>query len=172
MTNTMHWGKFVDSETPVTGVISQNKLNWDAIGDIICTECEKATNEINEMKFCPDCAGKGEIKDDLFTCSECGGEIDIQAAIEEIECDDHGGLVGDWKRNSDGIYEPDKENGEWAGILSSSSFNDVSVIWSKTIKKGVALCSPCAPGCATIESTGEYSCYDLPEWAKYSPEEM
>lgn len=168
MTIVNHWGRTVNSDEPVAGVISQNRLEWNAV-EVNCTVCEKAVNEIETMTDCPDCGAKGEIKDNLFKCPECTGEIDIQEALEEIVCDDHGGLIGDWIRNEKGEYSPDK-NGEFAAELTTSNFNDVIVHWSKTVKTGVALCSPCIPGAASIESEGNFTCYDLPEWAKYSPE--
>lgn len=148
MTTQMHYGKWVDSETPVPGVISQNKLNWDCI-DETCLDCEEYIEEVNN--------------DDTLT------EDEKSDKLEYLECVDHVKIIGDWKKDEDGKYIPD-EDGEFAAILSSSSFNDCTVIWSKTIKTGVNLCSPCAPGQASIESDGKYSCYDLPEYMKYKEE--
>jgi hypothetical protein len=157
MTLTNHWGKWVDSEIPVPGVISQNRLNWEYIDDEICLDCAEIVNEI--MDKSPD-------EDSIYECIT----DEMQDELDSIECFDHTKLIGDWKIQEDGKYTPD-ENGEFAAVLSSSTFNDCTVVWSKFIKNNVALCSPCAPGQASIESHGEYSCYDLPEYLKYKEDE-
>jgi hypothetical protein len=151
MTQINHWGKWVDSEIPVPGVISQNRLNWEYIDDEICLDCEEIYEDIEN--------------DDTLDEDEKEHEAD------NVECFDHIKIFGDWILDTKtGQYTPD-ENGEFAAVLSSSTFNDCTVVWSKFIKKNVALCSPCAPGQASIESHGEYSCYDLPEYLKYKEDE-
>jgi hypothetical protein len=150
MTTTNHYGVWIDSEIPVPGVISQNRLNWEYIDDEICLDCEEIFADIE--------------------ADEQLDEEDKEHEYEMVECFDHAKIIGDWKKDEDGKYIPD-ENGEFAAVLSSSTFNDCTVVWSKFIKKNVALCSPCAPGQASIESHGEYSCYDLPEYLKYEEED-
>jgi hypothetical protein len=158
MTLTNHWGKWIDSEIPVPGVISQNRLNWEYIDDEICLDCKDIYEDIHKEQQECSCDGEG--------CDLCEHLVD---ELDNVECFDHVKIIGDWKKGEDGQYTPD-ENGEFAAVLSSSTFNDCTVVWSKFIKKNVALCSPCAPGQASIESHGEYSCYDLPEYLKYKEE--
>lgn len=136
MTTVNHWGKWVDSETPVTGVLSNNRLNWEGV-DEICLTCEEWTREINR---------------------KYRSEEKRQNAYDQMECDSsHDKIFGDWKKDRKGIYHPDK-NGEFAAILRE----DVTqIVYSKTTARG-ALCSPCYPGQVDLDSTGEFLAYTLP----------
>ena len=52
-------------------------------------------------------------------------------------------LYGDWKQDSDGLWEPNR-SGEYAAI-HNVNYNTVQVIWSKFVRYGI-MCSPCYPG--------------------------
>jgi len=161
MTTKNHYGIIVDSNKPVPGIISQNKINWEYIDDIKCLTCEEWFKEIEDSQDCEECEA---LLDDDGICPECGW--DKQNLYDDVECDaDHEKIIGDWIKDNNGLYIPDEENGEFAGILSSSSFNDVTVVWSKFIKENVELCSPCAPGQASMDSHGESKCYTLPNYS-------
>ena len=168
MTIKNHYGIIVNSDEPVAGVISQNLINWEYIDDVQCLSCEEWYKEIENSDDCQECEYFPLDEDGV--CPECGW--DKQELYDNVECDaDHEKIIGDWIKNDDGLYVPDKENGEFAAVLSSSSFNDVTVIWSKFIKENVSLCSPCAPGQASIDSNGEFKCYTLPEYLIYKDDE-
>ena len=165
MTIQNHYGVFVNSDEPVPGVISQNSLAWEFMDEPKCLTCEEWFKEIEDSQDCEECEA---MLDDDGICPECGWEK--QNLYDDVECSpDHEKIVGDWIKNEEGLYIPD-ENGEFAGVLSSSSFNDITVVWSKFIKENVALCSPCAPGQASIDSVGKFKCYTLPEYLFYKEE--
>lgn len=130
---TNHYGIYVNSDVPVTGVYSVHDIDWSWISDEICLDCIEA--EKND----PDC------------------EYDI-------ECDSsHTRLIGDWKQNDDGLWEPDKE-GEYAAIERETV---VQVVWSKYLTSG-HLCSPCYPGQVDVhvdemDEPGPYKAYAMPE---------
>ncbi len=140
-----HWGKWVNSEEPVTGVISNNSIAWEFIDDEICLDCEQAFKEF---------------EDGTHTCED--GE---DCTCEDfIECDSsHDKIIGDWILDTKtGQYEPDK-NGEFAAIVREC---ETQIVFSKYTKRG-ALCSPCFPGQVDLDSSGEFLGYDLPKELKY-----
>lgn len=155
MTMQNHWGVWVDSEVPVPGVVSANLINWEYLDNEICLDCEQIYAEIDREH--EENGGSGE--EENFR------------DYDEVECFDHTKLFGDWIKDEEGKYIPDKENGEFAAVYTQGSFNDFTVIWSKFIKKNVALCSPCAPGCGSIDSNGSFSCYELPPYLYYNRDE-
>jgi hypothetical protein len=131
---TNHYGKWVNSEEPVTGVIQNNNVEWlmDEIrgNDTIDLDYEEYIKDLSEEE------------------------------IEEI--DDWDGsestlLIGDWKKDEQGLYEPDKE-GEYSAIVNEST---TQVVWSKFTKR-CALCSPCYPGQGDLDTPGEWLAYTLP----------
>jgi hypothetical protein len=157
MTTVNHWGKNVDTEKPVCGVISSNKINWEFVDNEICPTCEKWEREIQELKYCPKCDThlfRGECLECLWTKEE---------EYESMECDDHEKLIGDWILDTKThLYDVDK-NGEFAAIVTDSTFNCVQVIWSKfTARHGLA--SICFPGQCDADSDGEFLCYVLPPY--------
>jgi hypothetical protein len=84
-----HWGKWVDSEDAITGVIQNNNVEFlsEDIYKGIDLDYEKYVKEH------PD-------------------EEDI-----DWESDNDTYIIGSWKKGEDGKYEPDKENGEYAAIV-------------------------------------------------------
>ena len=132
-----HYGVIVDSENPLTGVLNSNSVAWDAFS----------------MDY------------DCLTCEEIIDESDDPDDLDWLECDSsHTRIHGDWiKDTKTGLYEPDK-TGEFAMIENEST---IQIVWSKTIKLNVGLCSPCHPGQADLDSTGDFKAYTLPSWAFY-----
>jgi len=134
-----HYGKYVSEEIPTTGVRNNNNITWlwDEVdsGNSICLTCEDCQIE-----------NKNEIAEDENFCDCC-----------EIMKDY---LIGSWLKDAEGLYYPD-ESGNYAAIVRTDS-NVTQVVFSKTIKK-CALCSPCYPGQADLDSNGNFSAYDLPD---------
>lgn len=162
MTTINHWGLFVDSEVPVTGVYSTNRINWEYLEDDICLNCNDYIDEINAIQDCPECEA---LLDEDGICQECGWNKERQ--FDFIECDSsHEKLVGDWKL-VDGLYEANKKEGEFAGILREST---IQVVWSKFVKRG-GMCSPCFPGQVNADASGEFSYFALPEEIIYKYDE-
>ena len=66
-------------------------------------------------------------------------------------------LIGGWKKNKDGLYEPDKES-EYSAIVGEIYGQ---VVWSKHVKQ-CRICSPCFPGQGNLDSEGDFDTYALP----------
>ena len=150
---------------PITGVISSNKVAWEFVDNEICPTCEEIEEEIMKCDTCPECGGDLlQISPDYVECEECLEEYDMDGNLERIECSDHTKLIGDWIKDADGLYAPD-EKGEFAAIVTSSSFNCVQVVWSKWTTNVRAMCSPCFPGQADLDSgEGNIVAYTLPDY--------
>ena len=164
---TNHWGIYVDSETPTTGVIGVNELNMEFI--------------IDDMYYHGgiDLSYEGAL--DELAKSFVGKSIDEIDRIRE-DFDEHWEsspddewLIGDWIKDEDGFYIHDP-NGEFAAIVRSDV---VQVVFSKTIKRVRSLCSPCYPGQAdlcldgmidTNQPDSGYLCFSLPDDYFYRPE--
>lgn len=149
---------------PITGVTSIHKTNYDWVE--ICLVCDPFFDYF-DRNICPDCMMETleEVDEDsdFKICSECKAEFQT----DFMECDDHEKLIGDWKSSykKDGSiqYEPD-ENGEFSAIVNSSSFSTIQVVLSKWTTKVRAMCSPCFPGQADLDSgAGDILCYTLPD---------
>lgn len=130
-----HWGIQVDSEIPITGVETNNRIEF-------LTDEIYSSNSIN-LTF------ETWVKEE-------------RPSIEEQEdyewSNDQTFLIGSWKKDSDGLYIPD-QTGEYSAIVGEIY---TQVVWSRTTKK-CALCSPCYPGQADLDSTGEFLAYCLPD---------
>src|SRR4030065_1861291 len=89
-----HWGKWVSSNVPITGVLSTNDIAWEFVNDEICLTCEEIINEIDN--------------DDSID--------DKDREYEFVECDSsHTRIFGDWITGDDGLYDYDPI-GEFAAI--------------------------------------------------------
>jgi hypothetical protein len=143
MTTVNHWGKLVNSENPVTGVLSSNSLAWEFVNDDICLTCEGIISEIES--------------------DESLSDEDKQNELEFMECDSsHDKIMGNWLKDEEGKYYPD-ESKEFAAIIREDV---VQVVWSTHITTG-ALCSPCYPGQVDLDSLGEFKAYTLPGYLLY-----
>lgn len=148
--------------TPVTGVISIHSTNYEW-GEEICPTCEAIEKEIMECDTCPECGGDLiQIRPDYIECEECLEEYDMDGNLEMLECFDHEKLIGDWKK-SEGLYQPN-EDGEFAAIVTDSTFNCIQVVWSKYTKNVRVWCSLCFPNQADLDSgDGNIEAYCLPD---------
>lgn len=132
-----HYGHTVDSEIPITGVVSNNSAEWlpeDILSGI-------------DLNF----------QEHVQECDECQ-EGELCKVAENWESFSGNVLVGGWKL-VDGKYEPDKDSPHrYAGIVRET---ETQVVWSKYTAR-VNLCSPCFPGQGDLDSSGNYLAYDLP----------
>jgi len=89
-------------------------------------------------------------------------EMEHQDWRDEYESDGDAMLIGDWKRDSDGDYEPDVNGSLGYSALVRESVSQV--VWSRTIVKVKSMCSPCYPGQADLDSgtDGMIPCYAFP----------
>ena len=136
-----HYGIYVDENEPVTGVINASYPEWldeEIFYNSIDLDLE------NHLIECPDCID--------------GSECEI---IEYWDGSISTRLIGSWKKDETGQYEPDK-SGEYAAVFRPDS-NIVQVVWSRTIKESCNLCSPCYPGQVDLDSFGDFKGYDLPK---------
>lgn len=142
---TNHWGCTVDSEIAITGVVSNNSLEW------LYEEIDKGINLTYE-----------EYKDSFEYDHELSDEENESLLDEYLEQFESMGddtiLIGDWIKGDDGLYDYDP-SGEYAAIVRESV---TQVIFSHNFKH-CALCSPCYPGQGDLDSEGDYLCYDLPD---------
>lgn len=147
MTRTLHYGKLVDSNKPVTGVYSGNCIAWEYIDDEI------------DLSF------ESHLESDEHDEDEC-------SICEYWEAGDTR-LIGDWIKDNDGLYAPDK-TGEFSAIFDANQ-NVIQVVWSSVIKRSNLLCSPCYVGQIdarqddTSES-GEYQYFAIPDELIYNPD--
>jgi hypothetical protein len=137
-----HWGKWMNSEKPSTGVLSVNSIAWEYIDNEICLDCEQAYKEF---------------EDGTHTC-EYGDDCNC---ADFIECDSsHTKLIGDWTLDTKtGKYAP-TDNGEFSAIVNEST---IQVVLSKSTARG-NVCSPCYPGQVDLDSTGDFLAYTLPDY--------
>ena len=160
MTN--HYGVDVNKYEPITGVVANNSIEF--LGDVLC---EGSSIDLDWQEHTKECKGQCQ---DCF-CNHENGKCDCwDEKAHEYEpddcCHDSCGpqeqgtvLIGSWKKDADGKYEPDK-TGEYAAIVSEIY---TQVVWSRHVKKNVALCSPCFPGQADLGGNqGDFSAYALP----------
>ncbi len=136
-----HYGKYVNVDQPITGVINGNGIAWDCVNDDECLTCEEAYKAIEE--------------------NDGWNDYQKQEAYDEIECDPcHTKIFGDWILDTNtGEHSPDP-NGEFAAIENEDY---VQVVFSKFTKR-CNLCSPCYPGQGDLDSTGEFLTYALPPY--------
>jgi len=137
-----HYGVWVVSDTPTTGVVTNNHVEW------LSEEIDKRINLAYEEWL--DNQHRLEWGD-----ADEGEEEDIETEFESNPSDTI--LIGDWIRDDDNLYKPDKTR-EYAAIVGEIC---TQVVWSKTTKR-CALCSPCYPGQGDLDTPGDWLAYDLP----------
>ena len=134
-----HYGVIVDSNKPITGVVSNNSVS------------QFINEEINYNGI-----DLGFLEHKLY----CNSNDEYHEECYENYGESSDWLIGDWKINKDGKYEPD-ESGEYAAIVRETV---TQVVWSKHTRR-CALCSPCYPGQGDLDTPGEFLTYDLPSEA-------
>lgn len=141
---TNHWGIWIDSDKPITGVVSNNTPEW--LDEEICN---RGIN-LNYEEWLKD-------QETVFNEAETDDEWEHYLEDEYESQPDDTILIGDWKKDKKGLYEPD-DSGEYSAIVHE----DVTqVVWSKYTKR-TALCSPCYPGQGDLDTPGPWLAYDLP----------
>lgn len=153
-----HWGVWVDSEEPITGVHSIHDMNWESYDDSdeICPICINSLQELEEYR---------EEHPEYDRDAEYSDAIDGESWVE---CDSsHSKLIGDWIVGEDKLYTPIKNGPE--GYSAIMNEDTIQVLWSEKTERH-ALCSPCYPGQADADSDGEYLCYVLPDYLIYKGE--
>jgi len=163
-TTIKHWGRWIDSETPVTGVLSINKINWDTypFAEEICSICEDFLREHKEkIKILKKELKKAKKEKDLERVDELKDEIyDMEKSYPE--CDSlHWKMIGSWTLDTKTKEYYPTIDGEYSAIVGEST---VQVVLSKTIKNNCNICSPCFPRQVDLDSSGEFRGYDLPDY--------
>lgn len=148
MTVTNHWGMWVDSTMPVTGVISNNNVEW--LNDEIYSST--AIN-LDYERWLND--RESEVKEDEDLAEDEDVFLDIEDEYESNGDDTI--LIGEWLMDNNGKYYPDP-NGDYAAIVGEFC---TQVVFSKYFSKG-NLCSPCYPGQVDLDSEGEFLGYTFP----------
>lgn len=151
MTVKNHYGVWVDCDIPTTGVVSNNQAEWlheeidagiDLDYETLLQEYETDAEGFFTEYYIPDDEQEG------FDFGEYMSMVDT--AKNTI-------LIGSWKQNKEGLYEPD-ESGEYSAIVGEVY---TQVVFSQYVTKA-SLCSPCYPGQADVPSDGEHLAYTLP----------
>lgn len=142
---TCHYGHYVDSDTPITGVISNNDISQflsDEMYNMIDLTYEEFADEVNG--------------DENYT------EDEKEEILSNYESDGDTYLIGGWKQDENGLYEPDQSS-EYSAIIR---YDVTQVVWSQHTTHA-PLCSPCYPGQADVnpDYDGEYLAYTLPHEA-------
>lgn len=151
----IHYGILVDSEKPITGVATNNRIEFldeelmEGVDLAFKRHCEECSGRCSGCK----CSHEGG----ECSCEECAGyeptgEHDLCAPEERGTT-----LIGGWKETVDGQYEPDTDS-EYSAIVGDFY---TQVLWSRHTKR-VSLCSPCYPGQGDLESDGDQLAFDLP----------
>lgn len=169
MTVVNHWGFWVSDNTPVTGVIQLNSLEWidDEIErhEIANLTYEDGWEEYKREKtneFVNAFWDNINLYDESDYDDPQPSEELIEEWQEEYSQFDQPPstyLVGSWLLGKDGKYEID-HTGEYAAIVSYDSMT-AQVVFSQWVTRG-ALCSPCYPGQVDLDTPGEYLGYDFP----------
>lgn len=132
---TNHWGYYVDSEVPTTGVFNANRLEW------LSEEC--FNSDSIDLAW----------EDHKLYCEK-------YKENEECDCDYESDrfLIG-FKLGEDNLFAPD-DSAEYSAIVNFDR-GTVQVLKSKW---GVrcALCSPCYPGQGDGDTPGEFLAYSVP----------
>ena len=153
-----HYGIYIDTEKPVTGVWYNNEIEW--LGDEIQDGIDLAWEE--HVAECKGQCSKCDCNHPEGKCECHGTEAHEYDPVE----DEHGCCgpqesgdfyIGDWKERGDGDYDPDPD-GEYSAIVREIY---TQVVLSKWAIKGNA-CSPCYPGQAEPARTGDQVLYAPP----------
>lgn len=136
---TCHYGVWIQKDVPITGVVNNTSPEflveeciYDSV-DLTCLDCRE-TNA-----------------DDI--------DFDADDICDGCDSSGHSLLIGDWKQNDKGLYEPDRDGPNGYSAISREVY--AQVVWSKHTAR-CALCSPCYPGQASLGTPGEWLTYDLP----------
>lgn len=145
-----HYGCTLDLDTPTTGVLTNNKI--DFLSDAIC-DVDTIDLSYEEHKT---------------ECRICNGDEDGECDWAD-GCNERGTLlIGDWKKDEEGLWVPDEEGSDGYAAIVRELYTQV--VWSKrTIR--AKMCSPCFLGQGDAETEGDENdqlCYTLPEdfWEK------
>ena len=121
-----------DGDKPVTGVESNNEIEW--LSDEIYSS---NSHDLAREEHLAECENDSH--------DDCGPEETGTV------------LIGSWKKDADGQYVPD-ETGEYAAIVGETY---TQVIWSRYTRKA-AWCSPCYPSQGDLGTPGPIDTYDIP----------
>ena len=144
-TVTNHWGVWVGSEQPTTGVIHNNEPEW--FHDEICYK--EAVNLTYQEALAEYSANPDE-----YLEYGIESEDDFNDRYESMGDTI---LVGGWAQDENGLWEPDLDS-EYSAIVGEIY---AQIVHSLYVERA-ALCSPCYPGQADNGSPGEYRAYTFP----------
>jgi len=149
MVKANHWGVYVDSDEPTTGVLQNNEIEFlqdamfyeDGVNLSYEAHCQEYHTDPTDPDLCFEDADDDE--------HECYWNDDPQDTW----------IIGDWCKDSDGKYEPVKNGPRGYAAIVGEIYTQV--VWS-THTTRCALCSPCYPGQGDIGSDGQFLAYTMP----------
>ena len=141
-------------ELPIIGAMYANSIEW--IWDEVYYSSHAVS--LTQLEWEKEYRRDNDIPDDDDLPEE---------AYEYLEFDEETYLLGDWELGEDGLYDvvPNCNGQGYAAILGYlGGAPIVHVQWSETIAHVRALCSPCCPGQADLDSgAGDILAYTLPD---------
>ena len=146
MTTKNIYGKWMDTDIPVTGVTTGNNVpDWfdDEFYNAIDLGFENY---------------ESDLKDSLDTGMIDQSEYDDMLDSYEPNMTTY--LIGDWIKDENDQWIPDPD-GDYSAIYDNND-NYIQIVLSKTTKR-CNHCSPCFPGQADLDSDGEFLAYCLPD---------
>lgn len=164
-----HWGHWVSSNDPVTGVVSCHNVEWiyeeidyravtnlsyDGYMEQNIADMTRAwQNRQGEDDMTPDEDLLEEWRDQLGEQYEESGDTYL---IGSWYFDD---ASKQWEVNK----SPDLADDDAYAAIVDCDFSGgiVQVVWSRFVTRG-GLCSPCCPGQVDLDNEGEFVGYDLP----------
>ena len=157
MTEINHYGKWIYSDKPITGVLSIHSADCSILSDEcingIDLDYQEALKDFNESY-------QSDHEQDF---NQDDYDESLQYFNDGYESQDSNVLIGKWKTDSDGKYMPDK-TGDYSAIVRESV---IQIVYSKNTTHA-NLCSPCYPGQADLDSEGKYLAYTLPDDMLYN----
>lgn len=159
-----HWGKWVSSNTPVTGVVSCRSLEW--IHDE--THYHAVTNLSYDDYMEQNIAERLAEWQDQHSMLDVPMDEDLleewrDQLGEQYEESGDTYLIGDWRLDSTGQFQIDYGGTNHFAAIVDYNFAGgiVQVVWSHYVTSA-ALCSPCCPGQCDLDTPGDFLGYDLP----------
>lgn len=158
MTVVNHWGKWVDSEVPTTGVFSNHDFTswfWEEVNmngiDPDAKEYEQQCRQEWEADY-PDAKdGREFYMDDYWD-----GYEQSTALMGFMENDTEDAIVASL---GPCLIDP---TAEWSGIVTVNGAMPITQVVRSLWGIRCALGSPCIPGQGDADTPGEFLCYSVP----------
>ena len=170
-----HRGITVDSDVPITGVVTNHRIAHlrDVLHDESAIDLAWEEHQCNCMGECSVCHCNHQDGPPEKNGCDCNSVHDsederwylhqYQPEGEHGRCSPESGgdrLIGSWKKDAEGKYEPNQEDPKKLGYAAVVGEVYTQVVWSKTTTK--TRLSSRFPGQGNLGNEGKYLTDDLP----------